>query len=132
MSAYPMDDTWSEKGIECPGCGKIQSDDDHDYWPHNSLDETFEDIECEDCGLKFDVSVTLSAAWSATHPRQCDVKGYHVVSGSVDKKWCLYCKIKLDCDCEIWVYQKYNSSDVYVPYADRPGHCKHNISKEGL
>ncbi len=135
--SYPTDDTWSEKGLECPGCGNVYEDcGDGEIWPHDGIEAELEDFECEVCGLVFTGHVELQPRWTATHPRQCDVKGYHVKHQSARQQrdgetaTCLYCDKVLDCDCELWTHEKSKAFHAAIPYsryADTPGHCKHQI-----
>lgn len=132
-----QDSTWSEDGLECPGCGYLHQDSgDGELYPRDGgIEATLNNFECEQCGLVFDAQVEFTPRWTAEHPRKCDVKGYHVVTERKDKRECLYCYIELPCDCEVWSYEKATNSRkelLYTPQADRPGHCKHQINQEGL
>lgn len=137
MSHYPTDSTSNDKGVECPGCGYVYEDSgDGEIQPQSGgIEDNIQDFKCPECGLVFDFEIVYSPTWSAEHPKKCDVKGYHVVvykNKSVDDtKSCLYCGIILVCDCEVWDYEKnkiYRASDqIYIPYGDRPGHCKHKL-----
>lgn len=125
------DSTWSDKGLECPGCGNVYEDSgDGEIYPRHGIEGEIEDFECESCGLVFSGHVEFTPHWTAEHPRPCDVKGYHVVTERKGRRECLYCDIELTCDCEVWNYEKAKASQkelLYTPQADRPGHCKHQI-----
>lgn len=141
--SYPQDDTWNEKGLECPGCGYVHEAADMDgaiYPRSGGIEHEIEEFECESCGLIFDGHVEFTPHWTAEHPRKCDVKGYHIVTERKGERRCLYCDIELTCDCEIWTYEKATednrlhgaSATIYIPMADRRGHCKHQINNKGL
>ena len=102
MSHYPTDETSSDSGPECPNCGHEFSTDDGQYYPRG-MEETFEDEECPECGIKLDISVSTTVTWNIEHPQKCVIKGYHVpfISPEYNKHECLYCNTPLTCDCTL-------------------------------
>jgi hypothetical protein len=100
---YPMSETYSSDQPICPNCGHEFDTDEGAFYPSFGLDEDFEDVECPDCEIKLDFSVSLSPTWSIEHPKKCLIRGYHTpyISEEHDKHECLYCHTPLSCDCTL-------------------------------
>lgn len=142
MSSYPVDETRSEDGLECPHCGHLHEPGfESGIYPRDgsSIEDYIEDFECENCERKFDFEIIFSPTWTAIHPNKCDVKGYHMViikNKSIDDtKGCLYCDVTLDCDCPLWdhdiakeeIKKMFGPGGMLMSDKDRNGHCTHKI-----
>lgn len=55
-----MPDTYSHQGPECPYCGRQYVADDAFYYDEMK----FTEMDCDNCGKKFKVSVHISSSWT--------------------------------------------------------------------